>query len=111
MSFTRKLTYEVRRSIDSATFTGSFQALGTPLNNAASIVKLVNNSDQLVDISIDGVDPHDVAPANSYWLYDVTSDSPEESGSIFVEKGRQYYVSGSAGTGLVYLIVQYVVQV
>lgn len=111
MPYTRKLSYEVRRSIDSATFTGAYQALGTPLTNAASLIKLVNNSDQLIDISIDGTNNHDVAPANSFWLYDVTSDSPQESGSIFIEKGRQYYVKGSAGTGLVYLVVQYVVQV
>ena len=110
MSYTRKLVYETRRSIDSATFTGSYQALGGPLLHPASLIKLVNNSTVLVDISIDGVNDHDVAPGTSFWLYDVTSDSPFESGSIFVSKGTQYYVKGSAGTGLVYLVVQHVQQ-
>lgn len=107
----RKLTYETRRSIDSATFTGSYQALGTPLANACSIIKLVNNSNVLVNISIDGTNDHDVAPASSFWLYDITSDSPKETDSIFVEKGRQYFVKGSAGVGLVYLVVQFIAQV
>lgn len=110
MSYTRKLRYETLRSRDSATFTGSYQTLGTPLANPASIVKLVNNSAVLVTISVDGVNDHDIAPASSFWLYDVTSDSPPESGSIFTAKGTQYYIKGAASTGSVYLVVQYVQQ-
>jgi hypothetical protein len=110
MSYTRRLNYETLRSIDSATFTGSYQTLGTPLENPASIVKLVNNSTSLVTVSIDGVNDHDIAPANSFFLYDETGNSPEESGSIYMQKGTQFYVSGSAGTGLVYLVIQYIKQ-
>lgn len=111
MSYTRRLVYDTLRSRDSATFTGSYQTLGSALTTNASIVKVVNNSTVLVTISIDGTNDHDILPGNSFFLYDVTSDSPQESGSIFVEKGRQYYVKGSAGTGLVYLVIQYVLQV
>lgn len=106
----RRLTYEALRSIDSTTFTGSYQALGTALNNAASIVKIVNNSDVLVTVSIDGTNDHDILPSSSFFLYDVTANSSRQSDSIFIEKGRQYYVKGSAGTGSVYLVVQYIVQ-
>lgn len=111
MSFTRKLVYEVLRTIDSSTFTGAYQALGSPLANAASLIRMVNNSDVVVTISTDGVNDHDIAPAGSFWLYDIASDSPTMSDSVFAEKGRQYYVKGSAGTGSVYLVVQYVKQV
>lgn len=111
MSYGRRLVYEPLRSRDSATFTGSYQTLGTPLGNPASIVKLVNDSNVLVTISVDGVSDHDVAPGGSFWLYDATSNSAMESGSIFAEKGRQYYVKGSASTGSVYLVVQYIIQV
>jgi len=110
MSYTRKLLYETLRSRDSATFTGSYQTLGSPLQNPASIVKFINNSDVVVTISVDGVNDHDIAPASSFWLYDGTANSPHESDSIFAEKGRQYYVKGSAGTGSVYLVVQYIGQ-
>lgn len=110
MSYKKTLLYEVLRSRDAATFTGSYQTLGAPLANAASLVKLVNNSTVLVTISVDGVNDHDVAPSSSFWLYDVTSDSPSVSDPIFAEKGRQYYVNGSAGTGSVYLVVQYIPQ-
>lgn len=66
--FTRRLNYETRRSIDSSTFTGSYQNLGGPLLFPASLIKLVNNSTVLIDVSIDGVNDHDVAPANSFFF-------------------------------------------
>lgn len=111
MAYTRQLKYETLRSIDSSTFTGNYQTLGSAISNAVSLIKVVNNSTVLVTVSVDGVNDHDILPAGSFFLYDVTSDSPQESGSIFVEKGRQYYVKGSAGTGSVYLVAQYVRQV
>lgn len=105
MGYTQKIQWETLRSIDSATFTGSYQALGTATSNPAYIVKLVNNSSVLVTISIDGSTDIDVAPANSYWLYDETKMA---SPSIqFLPQGTQFYVKGSAGSGLVYLVVQY----
>lgn len=105
----RVITYEPLRSVDSATLMGAYLKLGTPLAHPASIVKLVNNSTVLITISIDGVTDHDVVPPNSFFLYDETSNSPvnisEES--VYMPQGTQYYISGSVGTGLVYLVVQY----
>lgn len=110
MSWTKQLNYETLRSIDSATFTGSYQALGTPLANPASIIKLINNSSVIVTVSTNGTNDHDVVPGGSFFLYDATSDSPQESGSIFFKQGTQFYVKGSASTGLVYLVALYVRQ-
>ena len=107
MGFTQRITWEPLRSIDSATLTGSYQAIGTALANPAIIVKMVNNSNTLVTISIDGVTDVDVAPANSFWLYDEdTSGNPSPES---VPEGTQFYVKGSAGVGLIYLAVQYIV--
>lgn len=107
---TSQIEYEVLRSIDSATFTGSYQTLGTPLANPSVLVKMVNNSGALVTISVDGVSDHDILPASSFWLYDIASDSPGTS-SIYRKKGTQFYVKGSASTGSVYLVTQYVKQI
>ena len=108
MGNTNRLKWETLRSIDSATFTGSYQALGTPLAKNSYICKLVNNSSVLVTISVDGTNDIDVSPANSYWLYDegkvgISGDFPS------LPAGTQFYVKGSAGTGLVYLVTQYIV--
>lgn len=108
MAYTSRVNWEPLRSIDSATFTGSYQALGDPLSNPAYIMKLVNNSNVLVTVSIDGVTDIDIAPPNSFWLYDEdTSGSPAPE---FVPQGTQVFVKGAAGIGNVYLVVQFIVR-
>lgn len=112
MAFTQRLVYETLRSADTASAT-AYLVLGTPLLHAASIVKMVNNSNKTLLISVDGTNDHDVCPNNSFWLYDSTSNSPHAN-AIFIAQGTQFFVKtsdGAAGTGLVYLAVQYVVQV
>jgi hypothetical protein len=109
MAFTQRIAWETIRSIDSATFTGSKQALGTPLANPSYICKLVNNSSVLVTISIDGINDVDVAPANSFWLYD-EGKVGQNGGMPALPAGTQFYVTGAAGTGLVYLVTQYLVK-
>lgn len=111
MAYTKQMAYEFLRSIDSSTFTGSYQAIGGPLLHPGSIVKMVNNSNVLVTVSTDGVDDVDVCPATSFWLYDYTTNHPTSSDGEFALQGTQYYVKGSSGTGLVYLVVQYILQV
>ncbi len=94
------------RTRDSATFTGSYQTLGSPLTFATSILKIVNNSTVLVTVSIDGVNDHDILPANSFVLYDETANKTYVD-NVYMKAGQQFYVKGSAGTGLVYLVTQY----
>lgn len=109
MSYTNRVDWETLRTIDSATFTGSYQAIGTPLANPSYICKIVNNSTVLITISKNGTTDIDVAPAGSFWLYDESKAGP--SGAYpSVPKGTQFYVKGSAGTGSVYLVSQFIVQ-
>jgi len=110
MSYTQRLAWETLRSINSTTFNNTFQALSTPLLYPSYILKLVNNSTQLITISIDGINDVDVSPANSFWLYD--------EGKVGIagcypalQAGTQIFVKGAAaGTGLVYLVSQYIIQ-
>lgn len=107
MSFTQTIAWETLRSIDSATFTGSYQALGTALLYPSAILKIVNNSTVLVTISINGSTDIDVLPANSFTLYDeLKYGAPNYQ---FIRAGTQFFVKGSAGTGSVYLVSQYLV--
>lgn len=108
MGYSSRIAWETLRSIDSATFTGSYQNLGTPLSQASYICKLVNNSTVLVTISIDGINDIDIAPANSFWLYD-EGKAGMNSAFPALPKGTQIMVKGSAGTGSVYLVSQYLI--
>lgn len=107
MSYTNRIAWETLRTL-AAPFTGAYQAVGDPLEHPSYICKLVNNSDVLVTISIDGIEDVDVAPANSFWLYD---EGKVGSSSQFpaLQKGTQIYIKGTAGTGDVYLVSQYII--
>lgn len=107
MAYTNRISWENLRSIDSATFTGSYQALGTALAHPSYICKLVNNSTALITISIDGINDIDVAPAGSFWLYDESKYGIPAYQAL--PQRTQFYVKGSAGTGLVYLVSQYII--
>lgn len=109
MAYTSRISWEPLRSIASTTLTGSYQALGTPLAHPSYILKMVNNSDTLVTVSIDGANDIDVCPAGSFWLYD-EGKIGLSAGYPGMPQGTQIYVKGTAGTsGSIYLVSQYIV--
>ena len=105
-SMSTRVKYEALRSINSATFAGSYQALGTPLVHDPFLIKLVNNSTVAVTVSLDGVTDMDICPAGSFFLYDEQANSSREGG-LRIPSGTQIWVKGAAGVGSVYLVVQY----
>lgn len=109
MSYTSRIAWETLRTLDSATLAGAYLAVGTPLIHASYILKLVNNSTVLVTVSVDGATDIDVAPAGSFWLYDEGKYIPGVGLCPAMPAGTQIYVKGSVGTGLIYLVSQYLV--
>lgn len=110
MAYTSKVAWETMgtgRIINSTTFNGTFQPF-TPLAFPAYKIKMVNNSNVLVTVSVDGVNAVDVCPGNSFWLYDETiSLSPGIQG---LPAGTTIFINGAAGggnSGSVYLVSQY----
>lgn len=98
---------EALRTFDSSTLTGSWQNFGLPLDHPAALVKFVNTSDQPIEISWFGGVAHDIYPASSFTVYDVTANASREAG-ISIRKGTQFQLRGSSGTGNVYLVVLYI---
>ena len=97
---------DVLRSIDSATFTGSYQAVGTPLTYPTRIVKFTNGSGTGVTISWTGSADHDFLPANSFLLLDCSANR-ELSNQLDIAAKTQFYVKGSASTGSFYISTYY----
>jgi hypothetical protein len=102
-----RVAWEVLRTIDSSTFTGAYQAIGSPLLHNCYLVKIVNMSGVDIVISDDGVNDKDVVPAGGFFLYDECSNASREGG-LSVHLGTQFYVKASASIGIVYLVAQYV---
>lgn len=109
MSFGVKIYPEELRSIDSSTFTGSYQALGSALTKSPCLVKFVNASDVTVTVSWDGSTDHDIYPSGSFTVYDICTNTGREAG-LYISKNTQFYVKGNAGTGYFYLVVLYPVE-
>jgi hypothetical protein len=109
MSQTNRIAWEVLRSVDSATFTGVYVNLGTPLKFPSYICKMVNRSTVDVVISTDGINDMDICPANGFWLYD---EGKVGVAGYFpaLSEGTQIMVKGAASIGLVYLVSQYIIQ-
>jgi hypothetical protein len=108
MSLTTRIAWETLRSFNSASLSGSYQAVGTPLLHPSYILKMVNNATTAVTVSIDGLTDIDVLPADSFFLYDETKFGIP---SIqFLPQNTQIFVKGTAGVGTIYLVSQYIVQ-
>lgn len=105
-TFDIRVKFETLRTINSSTFTGSYQALGTPLGHDPFLIKMVNASSVPVTVSFDGTTDMDICPAGTFFLYDEQANATRESG-LRIPKGTQVWVKGTAGTGIVYLVVQY----
>lgn len=92
----------ILRSIDSATFTGSYQAVGTAITHPGRIIKFTNASNVAVTISWDGTTDNDYLPANAFLLLDICTNHGT-SLILEIKKGTQFFVKGSAGTGSFYI--------
>jgi hypothetical protein len=65
-----------------------------------------------VTVSIDGATDIDVAPSNSFWLYDEGKALPGIAPPVSLPQGTQIFIkssTGAAGVGLVYLVSQYII--
>jgi len=105
MAFLNKVSPLLLSSIDSATFTGSYQLLSasTGLDNAATILEIVNNSNRGVTVSFDGVNDHAFVRAATDRQWQFQTNSQQQNRSSVMPKGQLVYVKAAAGAGLVYL--------
>jgi len=89
----------------------TFYNVGTPLLFPSYKLKMVNNSNVLVVVSINGATPIDVCPETSFWLYDETQADFRQSNLPAIPAGTQISCqSTAAGIGSVYLVSQYLIQ-
>lgn len=83
----------------SASITGSFVSIGTLL--APSILDFTNGSTVVVEVSLDGTNIHDAVAAGQGKSY-VGTQHVAGKNRVWIPKGTQVYVRGTAGTGTFY---------
>ena len=101
-----RLYPETLRSIDSSTFTGSYQAVGTATTNQARLVRFLNASNVTVTISWDGTNDHEILPAGTFLLLDVSSNRGVAYPTV-IQANTQFLAKGAAGAGKFYISVYF----
>lgn len=104
-----RLRYEPMREILGTAVTGSYQAIGTPLDNPLQLLVLQNTTSQNVRISLDGTTDFIYLPANTSFILDISSNSTFEDGfflgaetSVFVKDDGVVVGAGSIFVTAVY---------
>lgn len=101
-----RLLPEEEREIDSTTFDGTFQAIGTPIDNPSRMLIFVNDCGVNVKVSWDGVVPAFTLLPGATVVLDETSNAIPQS-ELSTSAQTQFYVRGTASTGSVYLSTFY----
>ena len=101
--------FEIIKSLGYASVSGSYAALGTPLNTTGRILCFTNNTDGDIFISDDGVNDKLFVAASSFKLFDFQTNKEEIDRKFVVAKGTQFSVrqSTASSKGAVYLEVIY----
>ena len=96
------------RSLAFGSIGAAYAELGTPFDHEMRVLHFINNTDGDIFISFDGINDNAFAPANSFILYDLTSD--QDTGEHFRYQRRtqiQIKYSTAPTEGDFYLVSVY----
>ncbi len=103
MAYSNRAFFENLRS--ESTIGATYTAVGAAYTNPLVVVCFKNNTDGDVLISTDGVNDMLVLPATSYSVYDIRTNSPNES-DLMLPVNIQFYVKDGttpSTTGSLYI--------
>ena len=85
MAYPKRLTYDTIRALGFAAISGTFAAIGGALAQPPRLIKIINDTDRDLEVSIDGTLVHDYVPVNAFTLYDLTANAVRDEGAFFRE--------------------------
>ncbi len=96
------------RSLAFGGISGSYAAVGTPIQHNWREVHFINNTDGDVFFSADGINDNVFVPAGSFALYDIASNSNSSVGAtdLLFALFTQFYVKQSVAPTLGSVYVQ-----
>lgn len=101
MAYGTRVKFEEVREVAFGSITSNYTAVGSPLTDHARIIRLNNQTDVQVYISLDGSINHIRMAANSFLLLDFSANKIRDDG-LFASVGTQFYIkeeAASAGSG------------
>lgn len=101
------LKWDTLRSLAFGSISGTYAAVGTSFTYPARIVKVINNTNADLTVSIDGTNDNDLVPAGGFFLYDCGTNRGNASPEMAIQEGTQIYVKGSPTSGSAYVVVLY----
>jgi hypothetical protein len=81
--------------------------VGSAFAHPIILLKIVNLSTQAVNISYNGIDLHDIVPANGFCLYDANTNRYRDNEGMQFSVNDGIWVSGTAGVGTIYVVAFY----
>lgn len=91
MAFGTRVVFDSIRELAFGSITGTYAALGMPTSDSVRVITFQNQTNQQIYISFDGVNDHLRLAANSFKLFDLSSNKVRDDG-LFLASGIQLYV-------------------
>jgi hypothetical protein len=113
MAYQNKIKTIPLTSFDSASLTGSYQAINSSgFEESIFLMRLINDATTDITISYDGITDHDHLAGTAASIPRETlqidlTQKPAASGYVFFPKGTVVYIKGIAGVGTIYLSAYY----
>jgi hypothetical protein len=106
MAFGTRVQFNPIGSVAFGSITGSYVAFGAPMPGHARIIRFCNSTNTDFLISADGVTDHIRVAANSFILFDFSTNRVQDDG-LFVQKGDQFYIKyvSAPGSGAAWIEV------
>lgn len=99
--------FDALRSLAFGSITGTYATVGTPLTQNWREFRILNTTNADVSISANGTTDNFYLPANSFLLWDLSTNAPpiNETDTFVLALGTQFYAksSGSPSSGSVYV--------
>lgn len=110
MAYKIRFRMDALRSLAFGGIGAAYAAIGASFTQNVRIIKFTNLTNASVLISFNGVTDNIILPAQSFTLYDLTTNKVRDDG-FFIDIGTVVYVkqgpSGAPGSGAVYLETVY----
>jgi hypothetical protein len=98
MAYGKVATWDAVREMAFGTITDAFTAVGSATTKAGRAVKFTNNTDVTLYVTIDPTKSMIKMPAQTYEVWDVSTNKAFGDAPQFLEVGTKFYVKHIAGS-------------